>query len=178
MAEPDPGFSSPLPLRVAALATWGEWREEHPETQVLAPLAELKKLYKRDPYHSYFGSDLLHFPVRPLPQSETYNLKDRLVVVTVDGHDTPFALRDLATAAGSGEGQVDVEASGLPLRISFRVVPGTASVEALADPDRLQAVRQTFWFAWYSLGGMIPDMDEFPISDRQNRPPVPSPGGA
>jgi len=178
VAEVDPGFSSPLPLRVAALATWGEWRERYPETRVLAPLAELKKLYKRDPYHSYFGSDLLHFPVRPLPPEGARRLKDRLVVVTVDGRDTAFALRDLAAAAGSGEGQIDVEASGLPLRISFRVVPGTASVEALADPNRLQAVRQTFWFAWYSLGGMIPDMDEFPISDRPTKTPIPSPGGA
>jgi hypothetical protein len=163
---------------VAALATWGEWRERHPETRVLKPLAELKKLYKRDPYHSYFGSDLLHFPVRPLPPEGPRRLKDRLVVVTIDGIDTALALRDLATAAGSDEGQVDIEASGLPLRISFRVVPGTASVEALADPSRLQAVRHTFWFAWYSLGGMIPDMDDFPISDRTIETTNPSPGGA
>ena len=178
VAEADPGFASPLPLRVAALATWGEWRERYPATRVLAPLAELKKLYKRDPYHSYFGSDLLHFPVRPLPPPEPLRLKDRVVVVTVDSDTTAFALRDLATAAGADAGQLDVEASGLPLRISFRVVPGTASVEALADPGRLQAVRHTFWFAWYSLRGMIPDMDEFPVSDRTTEPTIPSSGGA
>jgi hypothetical protein len=178
IAEPDPGFSTTLPLRVAALATWREWREKYPETRVLAPLPDLKKLYKRDPYHSYFGSDLLHFPVWPLPPAEPYQLKDRLVVVTVDGGDTAFALRDLAANAGSNAGKVDVEASGQPLRISFSVVPGTASVESLGDPKRLQAVRHAFWFAWYSLGGMIPDMDEFPISDRTMKPPIPSPGGA
>jgi hypothetical protein len=178
VAEPDPGFSSPLPLRVAALATWGEWRERYPETRVLAPLADLKKLYKRDPYHSYFGSDLLHFPVRPLPPEGSLRLKDRLVVVTIDDQDTAFALRNLATVASTDEGQVDVDAMGMPLRISFRVVPGTASVEALADPKRLQAVRHTFWFAWYSLGGMIPDMDGFPVSDHTPETTNPSPGGA
>jgi hypothetical protein len=178
VAEPDPGLSPPLPLRVAALATWGEWRERYPETRVLAPLADLKKLYKRNPYHSYFGSDLLHFPVRPLPPEGPLRLKDRLVVVTIDDQDTAFAIRDLATAAATDEGQVDVEAMRLPLRINFRVVPGTASVEALADPERLQAVRHTFWFAWYSLGGMIPDMDGFPVSDHTPETTNPSPGGA
>ena len=100
------------------------------------------------------------------------------VVVTVDGRDTAFALPDLATAAVSDAGQVDVDASGQPFRISFRVVPGTASVKPLGDPNRLQAVRHTFWFAWYSLGGMIPDTDEFLTSNCTIRPPIPSPGGA
>ena len=99
VAEPDPGSSSPLAPRVAVLATWGEWRDRYPDTRVLAPLEDLKKLYKRDPYHSYFGSDLLHFPVRPLPPLEGRRLKDRLVMVTVDGQDGVFALRDLAAIA-------------------------------------------------------------------------------
>jgi hypothetical protein len=164
-AEPDPGSSSPLTPRVAMLATWGEWRDRYPETRVLAPLADLKKLYKRDPYHSYFGSDLLHFPVRPLPPPEGRRLKDRLVIVTVDGRDEIFALRDLAAIAGTEEGVADVEAAGLPLRITFRVVPGTAIVEPLTDPQRLDSVRHSFWFAWYAFGGMIPDTGELSVSD-------------
>ena len=165
VAEPDPGFSSPLALRVATLATWGEWRDRHPETRVLAPHPDLKKLYKRDPYHSYFGSDLLHFPVRPLPPPEGLLLKDRLVIVTVDGHHEVFALRDLAVLVGAEHGEVEVEAAGLPLRITFRVAPGTAFVEPLATPQRLEAVRHSFWFAWYAFGGMIPDTKELLVSD-------------
>lgn len=161
VAGPDPGFSSPLPLRVATLATWGEWRERHPETRVLAPLPDLKRIYKRDPYHSYFGSDLLHFPVRPLPPPMPLRLKDRLVIVTVNDRNAVFALRDLAAIAGTAKGEVEVEAAGLPVRITFQVVPGTATVDPLTEPQRLQAVRHTFWFAWYALGGMIPDTAEF-----------------
>jgi hypothetical protein len=159
VAEPDPGLSSPLSARVAALDTWGEWRARHPDTRVMAPHPDLKKLYKRDPYHSYFGSDLLHFPVRPLPPSDAIRLKDRLVIVTVGGHHEIFSLRGLAEAAGTDEGTVEVEAAGLPLAICFSVAPGTAVVEPLTDPDRLDAVRHTFWFAWYAFGGMIPDTD-------------------
>lgn len=160
VAEPDPGIWGPLALRVAALATWGEWRERHPSTRVLAPLPELKKLYKRDPYHSYFGSDLLHFPVRPLPPEGLRRLKDRMVVVTVDGRHTALALRDLAKMIGSDDGSVDLEVNGLPVGIDFRVEAGTAIVEARSDPHRLDAVRHSFWFAWYALEGMIPDTRE------------------
>ncbi|MCW8984892.1 MAG: DUF3179 domain-containing protein [Thermoanaerobaculales bacterium] len=165
LAEPDPGFSSPLTPLVAMLATWSEWRDQHPDARVLAPLPDLKKLYKRDSYHSYFGSDLLHFPVRPLPPPDRLRLKDRVVIVTVDGRHEIFALRDLAAVVGAEQGSVDVEAAGLPLRITFRVVPGTAIVEPLTDPQRLEAVRHSFWFAWYAFGGMIPDTGELSVSD-------------
>ncbi len=37
-----------------------------PRTTVMAPDADSKSKYKRDPYHSYRGSDILRFPVEPL----------------------------------------------------------------------------------------------------------------
>jgi hypothetical protein len=154
-----------LPVKVTELATWAEWRERHPDTLVLAPLPELARLYKRDPYHSYFGSDVLRFPVDPLPPAGELHLKDRVVVVTVDGRDSAFVLSRLATAVGSDGGEYVTEASELPIRIRFKLHPGTASVEPLATDRRLDGVRHTFWFAWYALGGMIPDTVEFPQSD-------------
>jgi hypothetical protein len=169
---------SPLSLRVAALATWNDWRARHPDTRVLAPQAGLERLYKRDPYHSYFGSDVLHFPVRPLPREGPYRLKDRFVIVTVDGTDSAFALRDLAARAGAASDEVEVEVSGLPLRISFRLHPGTALVDPLKEPVRLEAVRHAFWFAWYSLAGMIPGMDEMPGPGTTVKSPTTTPGGA
>lgn len=165
VAESDAGFSSPLSARVAALDTWSEWRAHYPDTRVMAPHPDLKKLYKRDPYHSYFGSDLLHFPVRPLPPPGPRRLKDRVVVVTVDGNDAIVTLRDLATAARTETGTVEVEVAGLPLAVRFSVAPGTAVVEPLTEPSRLQAVRHCFWFAWYAFGGMIPDTGDVLLSD-------------
>ena len=178
VGEPKAGLTSSLPLRVATLTTWGDWRQRHPQTTVLAPQPDLKRLYKRDPYHSYFGSDLLHFPVRPLPQPGPVGLKDRLVVVTVADHHQAFALRDLAAAIGSDEGVIETEVAGLAVRISFRLVPGTAVIESLDDRRPLRAARYTFWFAWYSLGGMIPDMDEIPASEHIEEMPITPPGGA
>jgi hypothetical protein len=157
----------PLPIRVAALATWDDWRERYPDTLVLEPLPDLARLYSRDPYHSYFGSDRLRFPVDPMPPAGDIHLKDRVVIVTVDGQDSWFSLNRLATVAGSDDGEVETEASGLPIRIRFRLYPGTATVEPLALEQRLQGVRSTFWFAWYALGGMIPDTVSFPPSDHR-----------
>jgi len=156
IAGADPAAAPALAPEMAELTTWGVWRNDHPDTTILAQLPELMKLYKRDPYHSYFGSDLLRFPVDPLPSASDLRLKDRVVIVTVDGVDTPFALPHLARMAGSEAGAVEVEASGLPLRISFRLDPGVATVEPLADPERLQAVRYTFWFAWHAMAEAPP----------------------
>lgn len=147
-----------LPLRRASLMTWADWRSRHPETTVLAPLPEMQMLYKRDPYHSYFGSDLLRFPVDPLPPSGDLGLKDRLLIVTIDGQDAALSLPDLAAAADSPAGSFDVTVRGLPLRVSFDADVGVADVEPLAESERLEAVRSAFWFCWYSLEGTIPVM--------------------
>ncbi len=145
-----------LALLPARLTTWAAWRERNPSTSVLAPLAEMKKPYKRDPFNSYFGSDLLKFPVEPLPPTGSLSLKDRVVTTTIDGVDTVFSLPGLAAAAGATAGSIDVTAEGLPLRIRFDEVLGVADVEPLGDPARLEAVRSAFWFAWYSLEGTVP----------------------
>jgi hypothetical protein len=158
VAGPVPGSRPQLALRPAILTTWASWRARHPATGVLAPLPEMKRLYKRDPYHSYFGSDLLRFPVDPLPPVGGLLLKDRLVIVTVDGEDAAFSLPALAEAAGTRSGSFEVAAHGLPLRIQFDADLGVAGVEPLGEPNRLTAVRYSFWFAWYALGGTTPVM--------------------
>ncbi len=156
VAGPAPAAQPRLPLRPASLTTWADWRTRHPGTAVLAPVPEMKMLYKRDPYHSYFGSDLLRFPVDPLPPDDRLWLKDRLVIVTVDGENAAFSLAELAAAVGAPAGSYEVTVRDLPLRISFDADAGVADVEPLTDPHRLEAVRSAFWFSWYSLEGTVP----------------------
>jgi hypothetical protein len=159
VAGPDPSQQPALIPRPATLTTWGAWQEQNPETDVLAQIPEMKKLYKRDPYHSYFGSDLLRFPVDPLPPGEA-GLKERLVVVTVDGENVELSLSKLAAAAGEHSGSTQVDVLGLPLKIDFDTDLGVAAVTPLETPERLQSVRYTFRFAWYAMNhsqkGTIP----------------------
>jgi hypothetical protein len=141
------------------LTTWQDWREQHPETDILAQIPEMKKLYKRDPYHSYFGSDLLRFPVDPIPPGD-HSLKERLVVVAVDGVNVDLSFSKLAAHAGENSGSTQVDVLGLPLKIDFDTDLGVAAVTPLETPERLQSVRYTFWFAWYAMNhsqkGTIP----------------------
>jgi hypothetical protein len=151
IAGPAAAAGARMELLPSAIATWEQWLTRHPDTTVLAPVERLRTLYKRDPYHSYFGSDLLRFPVEPLPPSGGLALKDRVLVVTVRGHDTVFALRRIADAAGATNGAWESSAAGIPLRIDVELDAGAALVEPLADPDPGFATRQCFWFAWYAV---------------------------
>jgi hypothetical protein len=145
-----PAAGAALTLLPAALTSWGEWKARHPASDVLAPLEHLKRAYKRDPYHSYFGSDLLRFPVDPLPPPSDLALKERVVALRVDDRDAVFALSRIATATGADRGAWETRVDGLSIRIRFDLNRGTALVDSL-DPERaLTATRQAFWFAWYA----------------------------
>ncbi len=68
----------------AELSTWVDWRRDHPETTVMAPDADSKPKYKRDPYHSYRGSDVLRFPV------EAFGARKRSQPQRPRGHRHPL----------------------------------------------------------------------------------------
>jgi hypothetical protein len=139
---------SPLP---AELATWGEWRDAHPDTSVMAPDPASNPLYRRDPYHAYRGSDVLRFPVDPLPPTGPLALKDRVAVVTVNGIDTAFALSDLALAVGSQRGVWAAALQGEVMMVRFDAITGAMAVTPHDPAMPAPPVRYAYWFAWYAL---------------------------
>ena len=139
-----------LELLPAALCTWGQWRETHPDSLVLAPLEHLRRVYKRDPYHSYFGSDILRFPVEPLPATHDLALKERVLILTVNGDEVVFALSRIASAVGADTGRWGTTVGDLPVTIDFDLERGAALAQLPHAPDRHVASRQAFWFAWYA----------------------------
>jgi hypothetical protein len=150
VAGPAARNSARLEILACDLSTWGSWRGRFPETTVLAPEPDLKRLYKRDPYHSYFGSDLLRFPVDPLPPASDLRLKDRVVVVETGGEQRVLALSRLAAAVGRDHGRWQTTVGGQQLTVDFAVDQGVAWV-ARGDRQRAPtAVRYAFWFAWHA----------------------------
>lgn len=139
-----------LRLLAADLAPWSEWRRRHPETLVLAPSPNATRRYRRDPYHSYMGSDLLRFPVDPLPVPSDLHLKDRVVAVSMDGVTAVFALPRLAVRAAATAGTVEVEVGGVRVRLTFDRELGTALVDPVSQPAPHLEVRHAFWFAWHA----------------------------
>ena len=145
---------SPLP---ASLATWGTWRRDHPDTTVMAPDPASKQLYKRDPYHSYRGSEVLRFPVDPLPPAGPLGVKDRVAVVTAAGVDTAFALPLLAAAVGTPRGTWAAELDHDVFLVDFDAVTGAISVSPHDPAAPAPPVRYASWFAWYALHpGAVP----------------------
>lgn len=138
----------PLP---AALQTWAEWTQAHPDTTVMAPDPDSKRLYKRDPYHSYRGSDILKFPVEPLAPVGPLAHKDLVAVVTHSGRDFVFALPYLEFAVGENPGKWAALLDEDVFIIEYDAKLGTFDIEprdeGVADPP----VRFAYWFEWYSL---------------------------
>mgnify|MGYP001822442536 FL=1 len=150
ISGPHAAEQSRLEILPVALCMWGEWRVDHPHSRVLAPLDRMSQVYKRDPYHSYFGSDVLRFPVDPLPETGDLALKDRLVVINAGADEAAFALPLLTRAAGADHGSYDTAVGGIPIRIDFAVHPGVATVtrrDGLGPPP---VTRYSFWFAWFA----------------------------
>jgi len=132
------------------LALWSDWLERYPDTDVLMPLPDLKRLYKRDPYHSYFGSEVLHFPVDPMPPAEGPNAKERVVIIEVGPQREVFALSALAAKVGEPQGTVDAIVGDVPVKIHFTTEPATARLETLGTSEQTPVLRFAFWFAWHA----------------------------
>jgi len=141
-------------LRVlpCAVVSWKTWKQMHPDTEVVYPEKKLKKRYKRH-YGNYFGSDLVHFPVSPLPPGEDVKKKLPVVIVGVDGKRQVFSLDSIARHADdSGIWATEV----FRVRIQFQVFESPLSVLVISD-EALE-IRYSFWFAWYALNpGVILD---------------------
>lgn len=150
MAVSGPLAGTRLRLLAARLTTWGDWFAAHPETTVLAPQPGMEQKYSRDPYHSYFGSDLLHFPVAPLPPDDGLRLKDRLVIIGSGDDAVTVALPRLAEAVGSADGTWSGELGGHPTQIRFQRDSGTAVVEEFDGSQSPLPVRYAFRFAWFA----------------------------
>lgn len=132
------------------LVMWSDWLERHPTTDVMTPLPEFKRLYKRDPYHSYFGSQVLHFPVDPMPPTSGPDPKDRVLIVQSASERKIFALSSLAEHVGAGSGFFDTTVGDSAIRIHFALEPATARIEVLDDSEHMPLMRIAFWFAWHA----------------------------
>ena len=117
----------------------------------MAPDADSRPKYKRDPYHSYRGSDVLRFPVEPLAPAGHLAHKDLVAIVTHAGHDTVFALPYLELAVGEKTGKWAALLGEDVFLIEYDAELGAFAIEPRDDGVADPAVRFAYWFEWYSL---------------------------
>jgi hypothetical protein len=135
----------PIPF---AVTTWGDWMTTHPQTLVVEPTLEYIERYRSDPYHNYYGNDLLEdYPVEPrLPETERNKAH---VLALIHGRDVRV-LSFATIAANAGDGGTwttsigDVEAT-----IGYRADPPAAWVLTPESGDVVGV--SCFAWAWAAL---------------------------
>jgi hypothetical protein len=81
VAGPGAARGDSLAVLPHVLAHWDRWRDSFPETTVPFPEQNRRRSYQRDPYAHYEGSDLLRFPVEPLPPGDERPYKTPIVAI-------------------------------------------------------------------------------------------------
>jgi hypothetical protein len=144
-----PASGSRLTLVPVALVSWGEWREMHPGTTVLAPVPGMIDQYKADPYGSYFGTPTLRFPVDPPPPADGPAPKTPIVAFRPASSASAWTAVSVPAVVERGgfEGVLDGAFDGAPVRLQVRSDPPTARVSADPAPQTVYA----FWFAWHAF---------------------------
>ena len=117
------------------VTTWKEWKAEHPETSVLAPVFPLGR-YRgtKKHYGRYYGSGKPWFPTGPHPIGADYAPMDAVTIVHGKGKGRCYphkALKDGITE----DGAYKIEKKGKTVRVR--------------DEDGKDVPTLTgFWFAW------------------------------
>lgn len=127
------------------LTSWGDWRAAHPTTRVIGPDLSRADRYRKDPYHAYTGSNILRFPVAPLPP-EDLGLPPKALVVVVGppGRRVVYPLPWLAARPSPWRATQD----GVAVEVVYAADPPRAKV-VLPEGCAFDVV-QCSWFAWYA----------------------------
>jgi len=136
-------------LRLAAipvsLTTWGAWRRSHPETTVVVPSGDLLKMYRRDPYGSYYRTGKLRFAASPVPpDGEPLPWMTPVAVLDPEGHEPIVVALD---SRGFALAALDpADAPG----VRFACAAAADRCDVEVDADGAPEVAYALWFAWHA----------------------------
>jgi hypothetical protein len=116
-------------------ATWGDWKQAHPETQILAEDGGIGRVYRDDP----LGDRDAAGPIFPVGDVDPrLPVQERIVgVIAPDGTPVAFPVDSVNLAAERGE----VIFAGLTVRLEDGI--------RVYDSEGTEVTsHQSFWFAW------------------------------
>ena len=119
--------------------TWGEWKKEHPNTQLLSKDTGFSRDYDKYPYGTYEQDDQLLFGVKGLNKS--LQIKTVIYGVEVNGESKayPESVFDERQVIEDTVGNVEIRLE--------RTEAGQIKVSNLQTQEEIIAIR-LFWFAW------------------------------
>ena len=118
-------------------STWGDWKETHPDTMIVAEGAGLGRVYPEDPLQ---GRDAAG-PIFPVGDVDPRLGVHELVVGVLDQAGNAVAF-PLAAAQLANEAGQQVAHGGV------RLLPAGSGFVAVADDGAELVAHQSFWFAW------------------------------
>lgn len=131
--------------------TWGDWRKQHPNTQVLSPQTGYNRDYARSPYIGYEDSETVYFPLNA--QSSRYHPKERVLGVVVGEIYKAYPFTELAKI---GSSPLRDKVAGVDVTIEFDA--DKRSGQVLDKSGKPLNAINSYWFAWYAFH---PDTEVF-----------------
>ncbi|MDZ7785161.1 MAG: DUF3179 domain-containing protein [Halioglobus sp.] len=138
-----PAVGERLKLLPARHTIWADWRERHPDTQVLARPGGYRRDYDRDPYEGYRDSAKLYFPVDS--RDRRYHPKEKVIGVSLDEGAAVWPFSELARAGDVVEDTI----AGREVTVRFDSSARTATVFDEAGNEIPSTI--AYWFAWMSF---------------------------
>ena len=133
---------------------WGEWKKEHPDSDVLSINTGFGRNYDRDPYGDYYQNRQIMFPV-----DHTDNeIHPKTLIYGINFDDAQQAYKeDDLIAYGSLADTINETR----IKISRDKV-GVVTATNLETSEEIPLTR-AFWFVWYAF---YPDTDRFEIANK------------
>ncbi|MEN8108617.1 MAG: DUF3179 domain-containing protein [Pseudomonadota bacterium] len=122
---------------------WSDWKQRHPETQVLSTDTGHQRDYSRNPYQGYEKTSELWFPVQA--QDKRYHPKEPVLGIEIDGHFKAYPFVELGKAGDD----VHDTLAGQQIVVKYDRQHHTAV--AVDTQGELLAGVTAFWFAWYAF---------------------------
>lgn len=120
------------------VATWGNWKDAHPGTRIVAEDGGIGRSYDRDPLRGRDDNGPI-FPIGDV--DDRLGIQDPIVgVLLADGSALAFPVIEIRPAIEAG---LTVELDGVEIRSD-----GGGFVATSTDSGEEVAAHQAFWFAW------------------------------
>jgi len=123
--------------------TWKEWKEKHPDTQVLTTQTGYRRDYTRTPYTGYDESIKTYFPVNN--ESNSYHQKELVTGIEINGKSKAYPFAELSKSMSPISDRV----GGESVKVTFDMENRVARIYDSSGNELPHYT--TFWFAWYAF---------------------------
>ena len=124
--------------------SWADWRDRHPDTQVLSDKTGYSRNYSRSPYGNYATSESLYFPV--IKQDQRYHPKEQVIGLKIGQKYKAYPFTELAK---TNKLTIQDTVNGTTVIIQFNAQHRSGNV-FYSSGKEIPTVT-SYWFAWYAF---------------------------